>query len=207
MGGDKEEFDAIFSTGSGELLKLVHSKSGKTFIVNKKTGKFEEETIKDRYAEQERLMNIVVDDRYKPGVVIEPDRKVRINFFKGDEAITGFISDMNSIKYMNVLLKIEIVTPQETLKKYIPMDAYVSKEIIESVSIDFSLIELFLSKKFDKNVVIGMLSHTRSMYKVAKSGQHLGFIVIRYDIYTEFVNYITYLSYEPFKHANGADIL
>ena len=141
---------------------------------------------------------VVIKNEKQKGYQIDIDslnrRHVKINFYKGQSL--GNVELYSSGKLIMVRILIQFIGD---LSKYIPIDGLVSKNIIESLDIEFYLIEYFLHKRMDKNAVIQVLSPIWEMCKYKKIGEYIGSITIDYQTFTQFVNYLQYLSFETFK--------
>lgn len=119
---------------------------------------------------------------------------VKIYFYKG--FALGAVDWMMSGKLIMVRLRIRFMGD---LSKYIPVDALVSKNMVEEVDIDFSLIEHFFGLKMDKYNVQKLLSPLYERCKFKNIGENIGTITVDYETFTKLVTFLQYLSFETFK--------
>ena len=143
-------------------------------------------------------VDVAIKNEKQKGYQIDIDslnrRSVKIHFFKG--VARADMDRYTSGKLVMVRLLIQFVGD---LSKYIPIDGLVSKNLVESLDIEFYLIEHFLHRKMEKNHVTKFLSIIWEMCKFKNIGDHVGSITIDYAMFTQFVNYLQYLSFETFK--------
>lgn len=117
---------------------------------------------------------------------------VRVHLYKGKISALDLYESGKIIMFN---LKIQFTG---NLSKYIPIDASAAKETIETVDIDLEFLELFFRKTETQSSIRAMFSPLVNKYHGVLIGQKVGTITLSYAKFTEFVNYIQYLSYAPF---------
>ena len=132
-----------------------------------------------------------------PGFEITHDHRenqlVLLHLYKGKVSALDLYESGKTIMFR---LKIQFVG---NLAKYIPIDAVTAKETIETVDIDLELLEVFFKKRESAQSIRAMFSPLVDKYPGVNIGQLVGTLKVNYGIFTEFVNFIQFLSYEPFR--------
>ena len=122
------------------------------------------------------LKDRVLIDLYKGETNLEPDARVR----------------------NPVMFRIKIRFTGD-LSKYTKIDALVAKEVIETVDVHFDLLEVFFSRRVDTAVVRRLLYPLIDIYHGKNVGEKVGTIELGHSEFAEFVSFIQFLCYEPFK--------
>lgn len=125
-------------------------------------------------------------------------KKVKLVICKGNAETAKHFFDINP---KIIRLKVELMGD---LKRFIPIDGIVTKDIVESVDVEIGLIEHFLNTKLKKVAVSRIMGPIKELHKARLVGHVIGEMVLDYGIYTELVSYLQYLSYETF---NKEDVL
>jgi|GEM_PF-3747040 len=136
------------------------------------------------------------------GIKIEEDKLnrklVSIRLYKGTSHANREALETKKL----IMLKVRIVF-EGNLKKYIPIDSLVAKEIVESMDIDLEIIEVWLNKKLpSRQNIVKVMSPIVDKYYGSDVGNYLGSLRMYYGDFIDFVNFIRYLAYEPIKNEN-----
>jgi hypothetical protein len=142
----------------------------------------------------------VVDIKIKPkplGYEVSHDERdsqiVNLHLFKGKVSALDLFESGRTLMFR---VKIQFAG---NLAKYLPIDAAAAKETIETVDLDIELLEVFFKKKQSAQAVRAMFAPLVDKYPGVQIGQFIGSIRLEYGIFTEFVNFIQYLSYAPME--------
>jgi len=86
------------------------------------------------------------------------------------------------------------------LADYMPIPYMVVKDTIESVDLDFTLLDMFFRRKRTKWKVLKLLGPIREKYFGVNIGDYIGTVFMNYHEFLDFTNYISFLSHEPIKN-------
>ena len=124
-------------------------------------------------------------------------RKVRLYFYKG-QPIAGrelTETDVFSKKLRLIRLKVDFMS----LKDFVSIDMLTVKDNIEQLDIDFSLLELFFKRYFDRWQMARLFAPLIEVYDASSEGALIGDITFEYQQYLELVNFLEFLLKEPLK--------
>ena len=134
----------------------------------------------------------------KPGVRrIEDDKGVRykVLFLKGCSVAEPELYENQ--KLIMLRLKVRL---QDNLGKYTQIPKHLQSLVdnVESIDIDFSLIEKFLNLKWSRQAIVKLFSTLLDVYQQAKEGDILGEIEMDYTTFEEFMVFLKVLCFETF---------
>jgi len=134
----------------------------------------------------------------KPGVRrIEDDKGVRykVLFLKGRSVAEPELYENQ--KLIMLRLKVRL---QDNLGKYTQIPKHLQSLVdnVESIDIDFSLIEKFLNLKWSRQAIVKLFSTLLDVYQQAKEGDILGEIEMDYTTFEEFMVFLKVLCFETF---------
>jgi len=85
------------------------------------------------------------------------------------------------------------------LSKYLPVDVLAAKEVIETIDLNYEILEFFFCRKVDTAKVRRLLYPFIDLYYAKQVGEKLGTIELGHSEFAEFVSFLRFLCYEPFK--------
>jgi len=131
-----------------------------------------------------------------PGYEVSIDhlnrQSVKVHLYKGKVSALDLYETGKTLMFR---LRIQFMG---NLAKHIPIDASAAKETVETVDIDLEFLEVFFRKSETQQAIRTMFAPLVDKYQGVSIGQRVGTITLSYEKFTEFVNYIQYLSYAPF---------
>lgn len=122
--------------------------------------------------------------------------KFHVNIYKGQslQRPEEFLND----KLIMFKLKINV---QDNLGKYTELPDILSSfiDVVRTVDIDFALLEDFFNRVWGRQEVVKFFSSLLDMYKDVSVGTQIGEMLMDYDVFKKFVDYIKMLSFETFN--------
>lgn len=118
------------------------------------------------------------------------NKKVNLRFFKG---VSHAEREMFELERL-IMIRIRVQFVGD-LHKFVPIDTLAAREVIQSVDIDLSLLEIFFNKKQKGRETTRLMSPIVQNYLGNITGQYLGTIQMTYGEFTDLVNFLQYLSH------------
>ena len=125
-------------------------------------------------------------------------RRIRLYLYKG-QPIAGrelAETDVSAKKLRLIRIKVDFMQ----LSDKVSIDMLAVKDNIEQVDIDFSLLELFFKRYFDKWQMARLFSPLLDVYDISPPGAKIGDITLEYGQYLELVSFLEFLLKEPLKN-------